>query len=183
MGSDPIVFVIGPVDLTFIKKCSLSVKELFNQYELLPDNISARNRLYEKDFNIKKEIVLFEKPKFPLKKKTVKWKVTLLKDSYNDIKLKVTTKYNTVLLITDTYSKGWKAKRNGKKTKILIANYAFKAISVPAGEHIIELSFMHKGLKKDLLLTFISFLKLLIVFIIYLLLKFRHYHFHQNFQD
>ena len=55
--------------------------------------------------------------------------------------LKITTNAPTVLSIQDTYYPGWKAYVDGKETPIYKANYAFRAISIPAGTHQIQMKF------------------------------------------
>jgi hypothetical protein len=50
-----------------------------------------------------------------------------------------------ILLFTDTDFPGWQATINGKPTPIFLANDAFKAIEVPAGDHDIHFEFKPKS--------------------------------------
>jgi hypothetical protein len=43
-----------------------------------------------------------------------------------------------LVLLTDTYYPGWKAYVDGKRTELYAADYLFRGVSVPAGEHQIE---------------------------------------------
>ncbi len=54
------------------------------------------------------------------------------------VQLKVRTLSPGVAILTDTFYPGWQATLDGKGVPILSANYLYRAVRVPAGEHIIE---------------------------------------------
>jgi uncharacterized membrane protein YfhO len=43
-----------------------------------------------------------------------------------------------LVLLTDTYYPGWKAYVDGERTELLEADYLFRGVAVPEGEHQIE---------------------------------------------
>jgi hypothetical protein len=43
-----------------------------------------------------------------------------------------------LLVLSDTYYPGWTATLDDRDTRILAANFAFRAVSVPAGTHVVE---------------------------------------------
>jgi len=45
------------------------------------------------------------------------------------------------LVLLDSYYPGWQAYVDGKEAQILRANYAFRAVEVPAGKHRVEFSY------------------------------------------
>ena len=45
------------------------------------------------------------------------------------------------LVLLDSYYPGWRAYLDGREAKILQANYAFRAVEVPAGKHRVEFSY------------------------------------------
>ncbi|PYV38951.1 MAG: hypothetical protein DMG09_10550, partial [Acidobacteria bacterium] len=45
------------------------------------------------------------------------------------------------LVLLDSYYPGWRAYLDGREAKILQANYAFRAVEVPAGKHTVEFSY------------------------------------------
>jgi uncharacterized membrane protein YfhO len=46
------------------------------------------------------------------------------------------------LVVTDTHYPGWRARVDGEPTPIYQANYLFRAVYLPPGEHEIEFTFM-----------------------------------------
>ena len=46
------------------------------------------------------------------------------------------------LVLLDSYYPGWRATVDGRKAKILRANFAFRAVSVPGGNHTVEFRFV-----------------------------------------
>jgi uncharacterized membrane protein YfhO len=56
----------------------------------------------------------------------------------NKIKIRTANKKSSFLVLTDPYYPGWEAFIDGNKTKIYRADFAFRGVIVPSGEHIIE---------------------------------------------
>jgi uncharacterized membrane protein YfhO len=50
----------------------------------------------------------------------------------------VKTTENTLLVVSDTFFPGWKVFVDGKKEKVLHANYHFRAVTLPPGSHQVE---------------------------------------------
>ncbi|MFN3306115.1 MAG: YfhO family protein, partial [Candidatus Kapaibacteriota bacterium] len=58
--------------------------------------------------------------------------------------------------ISEIYYPYWKAYIDGKETNIIKANYAFRAIVVPAGRHTIEMKFISPGFERGKTYSFIA---------------------------
>jgi hypothetical protein len=67
------------------------------------------------------------------------------------------------LVISDPYTSGWVATMNGAATEILIANHAFRAVSLPAGEQTVTLRYQPASFVVGAWSSGISLLLLLIV--------------------
>jgi hypothetical protein len=72
----------------------------------------------------------------------------------NTMELHVRSPVDGWLLLSDVYYPGWQAKVDGIRTRVLRADYAFRAVRVPAGSHAVEMTFgpwtWHAGLALSL---------------------------------
>jgi hypothetical protein len=59
----------------------------------------------------------------------------------NSLALEVDTPASGYLVLSDPYYPGWRARVDGQATTILRANYAFRAIPVPAGAHQVTMHY------------------------------------------
>jgi hypothetical protein len=60
------------------------------------------------------------------------------------------------LVLTDSYYPGWEAVLDGSRTQVFRANYAFRAIRVPAGTHQVEFRFRPRSFYLGLCLTVLT---------------------------
>lgn len=58
-----------------------------------------------------------------------------------EIEIKTNTAGDRLMFMSDTWYPDWTAKIDGKETPIYKANYAFRAIKVPAGAHTVTMSY------------------------------------------
>lgn len=72
-----------------------------------------------------------------------------------------------MLFLSDNYYPGWKAYVDNKETKIYRANYTFRSIYLPKGDH--EITFIYKPLsfRTGLVISLLSVILLLIIFVFY----------------
>ena len=82
--------------------------------------------------------------------------------SYN-----VTTPTPGLLVLSEPYYPGWQATIDGQASSILRANYILRAIPVPAGEHIIELTFRPLSFTIGAVISALTVIVLVITFILW----------------
>jgi hypothetical protein len=78
----------------------------------------------------------------------------------NGYRLRVDAPRPGLVYAADSLLPGWSARVNGRPAAILAANYAFRAVAVPAGRSEVELSYRPPGLTLGLTLTLASALAL-----------------------
>jgi len=118
--------------------------------------------MWEED--LRKTVILEEDPSqknFEIPK--ISPRVDIVNYLPNKIEIKVNTEKSGLLFLSDNYYPGWKAKIDGKTTKIYRANYTFRAIEVPAGSHNVDFIYRPKSFKIGATLSLISLLVCLFV--------------------
>jgi uncharacterized membrane protein YfhO len=60
----------------------------------------------------------------------------------NRILVRTRASSDAYLVLSEVYYQGWSARIDGQPTSIYRADHAFRAILVPAGEHVVELRFV-----------------------------------------
>ncbi|MBI5049229.1 MAG: YfhO family protein [Deltaproteobacteria bacterium] len=93
--------------------------------------------------------------------KTDKNEVKILNYRNNSMKLNVNTDKPKILVISETYYPGWKAYVDGKETKILKANFVFRAVPLSAGKHTVEFIYDPWTFKIGLYITLATIILLL----------------------
>ena len=62
------------------------------------------------------------------------------------------------LVLVDGYDPGWSATVDGKPAEVLRANLAFRAVELPAGSHLVVLSYWPRSLSLGLIISAIALL-------------------------
>jgi hypothetical protein len=84
--------------------------------------------------------------------------VEIISETNNRLQLRVSSKENRLLVLSDTYYPGWKAFVNGKETKIYRADYTFRGIPLNAGTHQVEFVYDPISFKLGAVATFLGIL-------------------------
>jgi hypothetical protein len=94
-------------------------------------------------FEPKKEIILEEKIQCKIQNVECKMQnVKIVNYQPNRVVLNAYCDVDSILFLSDTYYPNWVAYIDGKPTKVYRANYSFRAINFPAGEHIVEFVYL-----------------------------------------
>jgi len=67
-----------------------------------------------------------------------------VRESNNKVEIQARVAEPSLLYLADTFYPGWNAYVDGRKTKIYRANYNFRAVPLPPGEH--EVKFRYEPL-------------------------------------
>lgn len=105
---------------------------------LAPEEILST--IFDNNFNLQEEVVLEQDPGVQASDNLVGL-AEITKYTRNRIEIKTDSNTDSTLVLTDSFYPGWKAFVDGKITPIIRANYAFRAISVPKGLHVVEFQY------------------------------------------
>ncbi|MBI5357004.1 YfhO family protein [Candidatus Collierbacteria bacterium] len=137
---------------------------LAGQYEVIPDGKRLISRLYEDSFDPRRNILLGEDPGqdfsiYP--DELAKVKITRYRPT--KIVFETSSASDQLLFLSDTWYPGWQAKlENGQELKVLTADYALRAVPVPAGDHTITMWYFPESFKKGLIISLITVITIII---------------------
>jgi uncharacterized membrane protein YfhO len=108
----------------------------------------------DKNFNYTRELVLSEKVNYNYTDTgEVKNNVNITKYTNNKIEIDVSTDHPGLLWLSEIWYPAWKAKVDGKATKVYKADYSFRAIEVPSGSHKITMYFDSKAFQFGMIIS------------------------------
>jgi len=109
--------------------------------EIVENSDKSLERLLDKQFNFREQVILEQPPpnwsepeQTPATAPEVRFRVY----EPNRVILDVRTEADGLLVLTDNYAPGWQAFLDTKPIPIYIADHAFRAVVVPAGQHRVE---------------------------------------------
>lgn len=144
---------------------------LVDDYMIEKDPQKTFDLLFDQNTDLRKTVILEEKPNnFSSLKSDLSTgteaKVTLQLYKPQYIQLHSFTDTDEILFLSDNYYPGWEATIDKTPTKIYRANFAFRAIVVPKGEHTITFLFKPLSFKIGALISLITLL--LLVFSVFI---------------
>lgn len=154
------VFNDKSVDI-FESKTALPRAFMVYQWQVdIPQNdndLTPLNKLLQPNFPLEKKIILDNSP--ALTSETNSKVNPIYEVTYQDYQnqqsiIKITTDHDGMLFISDAYYPGWKAYLDGKEIKIYKADFAFRALEIPKGTHLVKMLYQpesfYLGLKISL---------------------------------
>jgi hypothetical protein len=136
---------------------ALSRAFIVYDWEIEKDGREVLLRLLDKGYPIDRKIIFVDSPPSikPLGE-SGNYKVNYRKYDGQESVFDVTTDKDGFLFISDLYYPGWNAMVDGESTKIYRANYAFRAVPIKKGNHIVEFIYNPKSFKIGKWISFIT---------------------------
>lgn len=113
---------------------------LVNKYRVILNSKEIIKSMFGKNINLRSEAILEKTPEFNSSDKA-SGITEIKKYSGNNILISVSSKTKSLLVLTDSYYSGWKARVDGIETPILRADYTFRSVIVPSGHHEVVFSY------------------------------------------
>jgi len=140
---------------------------LADDYIVENDKNKIIERIYDKNIDLQKTVILSgDIPKLNLEKSNDSSKAEIINYEPNSVKMKTAKSSDSILFLSDAYYPGWQAFIDGNKTPVLKADYAFRAVFVPKGEHIVEFVYKPKSVSVGFMISLVSILTLSILILL-----------------
>lgn len=118
---------------------------------VLSDKREILKKMFIDDTDLSKTAVL-ENPSIATGSGTAK----IINYKPNKINIETNSNSSALLVLTDPYYPGWKALVNGSPAKIMRADYALRAVEIPAGENKVEFKYEPNSFKNGVVLFFVG---------------------------
>jgi uncharacterized membrane protein YfhO len=104
---------------------------------------AALKRLLDESFDLRTRVILEQAPPSLLATagSPKAAQVHILRYEPERVTLETDSLADGILVLTDTYTPDWRARVDGQPADVYIADYAFRAVRIPAGQHRVEFSY------------------------------------------
>lgn len=152
---------------TFENKKAFPRAFLAFDYRVFKDETDFEALFFASDFDPAKTVLLEESLSQGLEKPQNVGEVSI--SAYHPNSVSITTKSETqaLLFLSDTYYPGWKAFVDSQPTKIYRADYAFRAVVVPKGDHTVRFTYSPQSFLQGATISGISVMAA-IIFLLFL---------------
>jgi hypothetical protein len=146
-------------------------KNALPRFFLAGNFIQAKNKtqaldlIYERSLDLRKTLILEKSPSLSIDKSSV-GQVNLLSYAAGKVLFKTSSSGNSLLFFSDNYYPEWKATVDSKSAELLLADYAFRAVAVPKGEHQVEFFYDPKMFRIGFAISIIALLLVTVYVII-----------------
>lgn len=127
---------------------------LASNYKVVPDALEALETIFSDTTNRNETIVLEDVPS--IEPAAGKGEATIISYMPEEVVIKTKSDTAKLLFLSDTFDTGWKATVDGKSTPIQRADYTFRAVAVPTGEHRIVFRYQPKSFRWGVIVGFVS---------------------------
>lgn len=127
---------------------------LASSYAIRTTQQSILDTLYAQDFDPSRTIIVETEPE--IVPEPGEGSAQIVQYTPNEVVIRTNSLVPKLLFLSDVYDTGWRATIDGDATKIYRADYDFRAVPVPAGEHSIRMVYWPKSFSYGLWLAFIG---------------------------
>jgi hypothetical protein len=132
------VFNDDPAINIYLNQSALPRVLFVGRSEVMPNHDAAWAAIRADSFDPAQTVILEGGQSLDTQPKSV---LSILRYDLDTVTIGVKTDQPGYLVLSDAYYPGWQATIDGQPAVIERANYAFRAVYAPAGEHVIQFAF------------------------------------------
>lgn len=141
---------------------------IVNKFKVIKNDFEILDFIKNERVDLLREVILEEDPSIdvPFSQNIENYKTQATITAYKSNLVKIQTKLEKpgFLVLSDNHFPGWKAFVNEEETKIYRANYTFRAILLPKGNHEVTFKYDPLAFKVGMVITIASLLLLFLTF-------------------
>ncbi len=145
---------------------SLPRSYIVNNFVVENSNTNLLKKLFDSNFDINNSVVLEKSIAGVVPQANFLGNAKISTYSPNKIVINTTASAKSLLVLTDNYYPGWYAIIDGKNANVLRANYSFRAVVIPQGNHIVTFIYKPLSFIFGAIISATAFILFLIVFIL-----------------
>jgi len=139
------IFAADPAINIYLNRAALPRVLFVPTAKIVDSHDAAWEAIHAPDFNPEAMVVLENSSKFKVQSSkfpaSADTSLAVLKYSAQTVEIGVNGDTNGYLVLSDAWYPGWRATVDGVEASVLRANYAFRAVPVSAGEHLVRFEF------------------------------------------
>ncbi len=135
---------------------------LVGNYEVISDDQKIIDRIFNENFDLSKNVVLEKDPLLKPADNSI-GSAKIINYTSNKIIIETESDHDAILVLSDNYYPGWRAKVNGEEKEIYRANYTFRGVAVPQGKSLIEIYYMPESFKLGVIISLFSIVSIGII--------------------
>lgn len=120
--------------------------------------------LYDPDFDYRHTVILESDVPLSHDAEPVESDVRVTRYDAHEVVIDADVSRAAMLVLTDNYYPGWNAYVDGQQVPLYRANYTFRAVALPAGEHVVVFRYKPDSVRHGIVVTALAFLALLALY-------------------
>lgn len=157
------VYTVNPEIDVYLNTAALPRALFVSQAQVVEDHEAAWQAIHASEFEPTKQVVLEQRQIEGQGTQVVEnaaresvGRITFNTYGLNEAELMVEASRAGWLVLSDVYYPGWRATVNDQPTDVLRANYTFRAVWLPVGEHTVRMSFSPLAWRVGLALSLVT---------------------------
>ncbi|MFQ6100314.1 MAG: YfhO family protein [Anaerolineae bacterium] len=135
------VYTASPEIDVYLNAAALPRALLIYRSQVVPDHAAAWQAIHAPEFDPTQTVVLEQGEPLAADPGDGERRISFVRYGLNEVELAVRTPASAYLVLSDVYYPGWRATVDGEPAEVLRADYTFRALLLPTGEHAVRMEF------------------------------------------
>jgi len=135
------VYTAAPEIDVYLNTVALPRAFLVYRSQVVADHAAAWQAIHAPEFDPAQVVVLEQGEPLATDPGAAGYHLSFTRYGLNEVELAASTPVSAFLVLSDVYYPGWRATVDGVPAELLRADYVFRAVPLPPGEHVVRMEF------------------------------------------